>query len=129
MITPWPFAQWVIDLLGPFPLATGQRKFVVLAIDHFTKWVKASAIATITSANIIKFLRTNILERFGIPHSFLTDNGRQFDCAEFDDFSADWGIKRKFTSVAHPQTNSLTEVTNRTVLEGIKARLYSHGKS
>ncbi|XP_038986795.1 uncharacterized protein LOC120112114 [Phoenix dactylifera] len=36
--SPWPFAQWGIDILGPFPLATGQKKFIVVAIDYFTKW-------------------------------------------------------------------------------------------
>ncbi len=38
--SPWPFAQWGIDILGPFPLATGQRKFLVVSIDYFTKWVE-----------------------------------------------------------------------------------------
>ncbi|XP_050207549.1 uncharacterized protein LOC126656965 [Mercurialis annua] len=37
----WPFAQWGMDILGPLPLATGQRKFLVVAIDHFTKWIEA----------------------------------------------------------------------------------------
>ncbi|XP_050214387.1 uncharacterized protein LOC126665596 [Mercurialis annua] len=36
----WPFAQWGMDILGPLPLATGQRKFLVVAIDHFTKWIE-----------------------------------------------------------------------------------------
>ncbi|XP_038982200.1 uncharacterized protein LOC120110682 [Phoenix dactylifera] len=36
---PWPFAQWGIDILGPFPLATGQRKFLVVSIDYFTKTI------------------------------------------------------------------------------------------
>ena len=39
---PWPFAKWGIDLLGPFPPATGQRKFLIVACDYFTKWVRWS---------------------------------------------------------------------------------------
>ncbi|KAL0454009.1 UNVERIFIED_CONTAM: hypothetical protein Slati_0740100 [Sesamum latifolium] len=37
-----PFGQ------GPFPLATGQRKFLLVAIDYFTKWVEAEPLARIT---------------------------------------------------------------------------------
>ena len=36
--SPWPFSQWGIDLMGPFPEGKGQTKYVVVAIDYFTKW-------------------------------------------------------------------------------------------
>ena len=48
MITsPWPFAQWGIDIVGPLPLGKGQVKFLLVAIDYFTKWVEAEALATL----------------------------------------------------------------------------------
>ena len=37
ILNPWPFAQWGIDLVGPLPMAKGQAKFVVIAVDYFTK--------------------------------------------------------------------------------------------
>ena len=43
--SPWPFYKWVIDIVGPLPLATGQRKFMLVATDYFTKWVEAEAYA------------------------------------------------------------------------------------
>ncbi|XP_050222771.1 uncharacterized protein LOC126672864 [Mercurialis annua] len=49
----WPFAQWGMDILGPLPLATGQRKFLVVAIDHFTKWIEAEPL--FDSAKFRKF--------------------------------------------------------------------------
>ena len=45
---PWPFAQWGMDILGPFPPASGQRKFLVVAMEYFTKWVEAEPLAQIT---------------------------------------------------------------------------------
>jgi len=33
----WPFAQWGLDILGPFPQATSNRRFMLVAIDYFTK--------------------------------------------------------------------------------------------
>ena len=45
MITsPWPFAQWGIDMVGPLPLSKGQVKFLLIAINYFTKWVEAEAL-------------------------------------------------------------------------------------
>ncbi|XP_019418532.1 PREDICTED: uncharacterized protein LOC109329311 [Lupinus angustifolius] len=64
---PRPFCRWGMDILGPFPQATGQLKFLIVAIDYFTKWIEAEALASITSANIQKFTWRSIITRFGIP--------------------------------------------------------------
>ena len=55
ILSPWPFAQWGVDTLGPFPIAYGQRWFIVLAMDYFTKWIEAEALATITTQKVINF--------------------------------------------------------------------------
>jgi len=44
---PWPFAKWGIDILGPFPLGRGQTKFMIVAVDYFTKWIEAEALTKI----------------------------------------------------------------------------------
>ena len=44
----WPFVQWGLDIMGPFPMALRQLKFLVVDIDYFTKWVEAEPLATIT---------------------------------------------------------------------------------
>ncbi|GJU36182.1 reverse transcriptase domain-containing protein [Tanacetum coccineum] len=46
--SPWPFHKWGIDIAGPFPAAAGGLKFLIVAIDYFTKWIEAKAVATIT---------------------------------------------------------------------------------
>ena len=53
---PWPFTQWGIDIIGPLPQGKGQVKFLLVAIDYFTKWVKAEALATITESRIQSFV-------------------------------------------------------------------------
>ncbi|KAL0427217.1 UNVERIFIED_CONTAM: hypothetical protein Slati_2896500 [Sesamum latifolium] len=40
MLSPCHFSQWGMDIVRPFPLATGQTKFLLVAIDYFTKWVR-----------------------------------------------------------------------------------------
>ncbi|GJS58251.1 reverse transcriptase domain-containing protein [Tanacetum coccineum] len=49
IMAPWPFYQWVMDILGPLPQAVGKVKFVIVAIDYFTKWIEAKSLAKITS--------------------------------------------------------------------------------
>ena len=51
------------------------------------------------------------------------DNPKQFDNDNFKGFCSELGIKLRFISVAHPQTNGKTEVTNRTIIQGLKRRL------
>ena len=74
--SPWPFAQWGINIVGPLPLGKGQVKFLLVAIDCFTKWVEVEALATIIEARIRNFVWKNIICKFGIPLMIISDNGR-----------------------------------------------------
>lgn len=56
MVSPWPFAQWGLDLIGPMPEGKVQVKYVVVVVDYFTKWVEVEALATITVACIETFV-------------------------------------------------------------------------
>ena len=103
--SPWPFAQWGIDIVGPLPPGKGQVKFLLVAIDYFTKWVEAEALATITKARIQSFMWKNIICRFGIPLVIISNNGRQFDSQGFREFCSNLGIKNQFSSSGHPQAN------------------------
>ena len=46
--SPWPFQQWGLDILGPLPIGKGQCKFIIVAVDYFTKWAEAEPLETIT---------------------------------------------------------------------------------
>lgn len=48
MSSPWSSATWGIDMLDPFPISTTQKKFKVVVVDYFTKWIEAKALTTIT---------------------------------------------------------------------------------
>ncbi|XP_020232779.1 uncharacterized protein LOC109813072 [Cajanus cajan] len=121
--SPWPFAMWGMDILGPFPIAKGQCKFLLVAVDYFTKWVEAEPLASITAANVQKFLWKNIITRFVIPYALVTDNGLQFTDQKLNRFIQDLGIKHRFTSVEHPQANGQAEAANKVILGELKKRL------
>ncbi|GJR56921.1 reverse transcriptase domain-containing protein [Tanacetum coccineum] len=72
-----PFHKWGIDIAGPFPVAAGGLKFLIVAIDYFTKWIEAKAVATITGNQVKRFVWDNIVCRFGLPGEIVSDNGKQ----------------------------------------------------
>ena len=123
MMAPWSFAQWGLNILGPFPLGTRQMKFLVMGIDHFTKWVQAEPSANITQQNIKNFVWKNILCRFGVPKVLVFNNKRQFDNTLFRDFYAHFGIQNHYSSPTHPQANGQAEVANRSLLKINKTQL------
>ncbi|GKA21571.1 reverse transcriptase domain-containing protein [Tanacetum coccineum] len=92
----------LLHLTGPFPEGPGKVKFLIVAIDYFTKWIEAKPVATITGNQVKKFVWDNICEKLS--------------------------IRQCFASVKHPQTNGLVERANRSLGEGIKARLDERSK-
>ena len=81
--SPWPFVQWGLDILGPFPKATGNKRFLLVGTDYFTKWVETEALANIRDVDAKKFIWKNIVTKFGIPHTLISENGLQFDSKAF----------------------------------------------
>ena len=123
LVSPWPFAQWDMDLVGPLPKATGNRRWLIVATDYFTKWVEAEPLANIRDKDSIKFVWKNIITRFGIPKTIVSDNGTQFTTKPFMKYCSELGIRNVYSSPAYPQSNGQAEASNKTVLDGIKKRL------
>lgn len=124
-----PFARWGVDILGPFPKIAGRKKFIIVAVDYFSKWVEAEPLATITSQQYERFLWRNVVSRFGVPVQLVTDNGKQFESKSFQNFLATIGTRSTRISVAYPQGNGQVQNANRTILNGLKKKLDSAGRS
>ncbi|GJR66219.1 reverse transcriptase domain-containing protein [Tanacetum coccineum] len=84
--SPWPFYKWGIDISGPFPEAQGKVKFLIVAVDYFTKWIEAKPVAIITGNQIKKFVWDNIVCRFSLLGEIMSDNGKQFRDNPFKDW-------------------------------------------
>ncbi|GKV19151.1 hypothetical protein SLEP1_g29444 [Rubroshorea leprosula] len=123
LTSPWPFAQWGVDLLGPFIKGKGGCTFLVVAVDYFTKWIEAKPLSTTTERKIEEFLFNSVLCRFGIPKRIIADNGPQFRAAALRSFCNDYGIELALTSVYTPQSNGQAESANKIVLRGLKTRV------
>jgi transposase InsO family protein len=100
----------------------GGHVYMLVAVDKFTKWVKAASVTTQDSTAVISFIKSLVF-RFGVPYSIITDNGINFTSKEFKSYCEGLGIKLKFASVAHLKTNGQVEKANGLICSGIKKRL------
>jgi hypothetical protein len=121
----WPLQRWGLDLLGPLPPAQGNLKYVVVAVEYFSKWIEAKPLATITSFTVQKFFWQNIVCRFGVPKAITMDNGTQIDAEAFKEFCEQIGTKIHFASVRHPESNELVERANGIIMTGIMKLIFN----
>jgi hypothetical protein len=92
-IKPWPFRGWGMDMIGKINPPSSKGHQCILAItDYFTKWVEAIPMKTVTSKDVINFIKEHVIHRFGIPQTIMTDGGSVFISEEFRKFATDVGI-------------------------------------
>ena len=71
---PMVFHYLGIDLIGWLPKGRGSIQYAVVAINYFTKWVEAEALASIMPIKIKEFVYKNIICWYGVPHTIVSDN-------------------------------------------------------
>ena len=109
--------------MGPFPKAVGNKKYLLVCTNYFTKWVEAEPLANIRDVDVKRFIWKNIVTRFGVPYVLISDNGLQFDSKVFRKYCSDLGIKNMYSTPAYPQGNGQAEAVNKVILNGLKKRL------
>ena len=112
-----------MDIVGPLPAATAQKKFLLVTTYYFNKWVEAEAYASINDKDVTKFVWKNIICHFGIPQAIIADNGQQFDSITFRNFCSELNIRNLYSTPRYPQSNGQAEATNKTLVTALKKRL------
>ena len=85
-------------MVGPLRKAPGGFTHLLVAIDKFTKWIEAKPITTIDFKEAVKFF-LDIVYRFGVSNSIITDNGTNFTGHYFQEFAEGYGIRIDWASV------------------------------
>ena len=111
-----PFHVVSIDLIGPLPLAIGGHKYIVLAVDHLTKWVEAASMASASAKSTASFLLKNLFTRHGSPNVLLSDNGLNFTLQVISELVTLFGTYQTFAAPYHPATNGAVERANSTLV-------------
>jgi hypothetical protein len=89
----------------------------------FSKWIEARPIVNVRSEEVVSFF-TDIIYRFGIPNTIITDNGTQFRGEKFLNFCDGNNICVDKSAVAHPKTNRQVERANSMILQGLKPQIF-----
>ena len=110
-------------MIGPFKPVPGGFRYMYVSIDKFSKWIKYKPLIS-ASAKKADELFEDIIHRFRLPNSIITDLETIFTGHHFWDFYEDRCISVKYVSVAHPRANNQVERANDMILDALKKRLY-----
>jgi len=114
--SPWPFSMWGIDMIGQIePKASNGHRFILVAIDYFTKWVEAASYANVTKQVVVRFIKNNIICRYGVPNKIITDNGTNLNNKMMEELCEDFKIEHHNSSRYRPQMNGAVEAANKNI--------------
>jgi len=114
--SPWPFSMWGIDMIGRIePKTSNGHRFILVAIDYFTKWVEAASYANVTKQVVVRFIKNNIICRYGVPNKIITDNGTNLNNKMMKELCDDFKIEHHNSSPYRPQMNGAVEAANKNI--------------
>jgi hypothetical protein len=124
------FMQWGLDFIGEIhPPYSAQHRWILTAMDYFTKWIEAIPTRQATDTIIIHFLETNIMSRFGYPVNIITDNAATLKYKKMENFCNDYNITLGHSMAYYPQGNGLAESSNKILTKIIKRLLQDNKKA
>ena len=119
----WPFAQQGLDIVGHFPKVVGNKRYLLVGMDYFTKWVEVEPLANIRDVDAKKFVWKNIVTRFEVPRTLILDNGLQFDSKSFRRYCCKLRITSRYSTLTYPHGNGQVEVVNKVIVNRLKKKL------
>lgn len=124
-----PFEQVGIDLVGPFPRSAKGNRWIVVCADYLTRYCETAALPSATAGEVSSFLLHSIILRHGPPRVIISDRGRQFTADVVEELLRMCGSELRHSTPYHPQTNGLTERTNRTLVNMLSMYVASNHKN
>ncbi|UYV84436.1 K02A2.6-like [Cordylochernes scorpioides] len=112
-----PFERIAIDVAGPIPVTEDGNKYLLVAMDYFTKWPEVYAIPNQEAATVARVIVDNLICRFGVPLELHSYQGRNFESEIFRELCQVLGIWKTRTTPLHPQLDGMVERFNKTMVE------------
>ncbi|RDX66415.1 Pol polyprotein, partial [Mucuna pruriens] len=91
------------------------HKFILVAIDYFTKWVEVVSYAIVTKSVVVKFIKRDIICRYGLPAHIIIDNGTNLNNKIMVELCEQSKIKHHNSTPYHPRMNGVVEVANKNI--------------
>ena len=121
ILTGYPNELIEVDAIGPLPETQRGNRYIIVMVDHFTKWCEAIPMQRIDAISTARCIFNNWICRWGAPKQIHSDRGSNFESAIVRELCYSLGIKKSRTTAYHPQGNGVVERTNRTLKSLLQA--------
>ena len=116
LTAPWPFAMWVIDMIGEIKTTTSNgHRFILVAINYFTKWVEVASLTSVTKNVVARFIKQNLICRHGVPDRIITNNGTNLNNTMITALCEQLKIYHHNSSPYRPKMNGAVEAANKNI--------------
>ena len=85
------------------PKVSNEHRFILVAIDYFTKWVEAASYASMTRSVVVRFIKKEIIYRYGLPRKIITDNGTNLNNKMMKEMCEDFKIQHHNSTPYSPR--------------------------
>ena len=121
-----PMDLVTIDILSGLPTADDGSKYLLVAVDFYTKWIETYSLPDQEAASCMTVLYNGFFSRFGLARQLHSDQGKNFEAALVKELCKLTGIHKTRTTPFHPRSDGLTERANRTILQMLRATTQEH---
>ena len=120
--------MWGMDVIGPItPKSSNSHRFILVAIDYFTKWVEAESYVRVTKEVVMRFVNNNLVCQFGLPESIISKNTKNLKNDMMTELYQQFQIIHKHSVPCRPKMNRAVEETNKNI-KTIMRKIYINYK-
>jgi hypothetical protein len=100
-----PFTKWGIDYTTFNPPSERGHRYIIIAVDYFTKWVEAMPTFKDDGETATLFLFNQVIERFDIPREIVTNHGSHFQNQMMTELTSNLRLWQEHSSHYYLQAN------------------------
>lgn len=120
------FERFAIDYVGPFPETKSKNRYIILAVECYSRWPVTKAVKQADTNTTVNFMYNEIFTVFGPSRFLLSDNGLHFTGNEVEEFIKHIKVKHQYATPYHPQTNGMVESINGVIVKSLKKMAFEH---
>ena len=108
------------------PKASNGDRFILVAIDYFTKWVEATSYTSGTRSVVVRFIKKEIICRYGLPRKIITDNATNLNNKMMKEMCKDFKIQHHNSTPYRPKMNGAVEAANKNIKKIVQKMIVSY---
>eukprot|EP00253_Pinus_taeda_P032415 PITA_32415 len=120
---------WYGDIIVYLQMSTFQSRghgYIIITMDHFTKWAEAMPTYSVDGKTISRFLFNHVISRFGVPQAIVIDHGSHFRDYMMAQLTSTLGLRHDGSPPYYPQANDQVEVVNKVLVTMLQRTIGMH---